>query len=454
MQNQNFARVTALALGIAGVLAFGQASASGFQIKENSNKALGRAFAGSASATGDASVVANNPAAMSTFKQSAVQADVTVIDLTADFSGGGTTAVGTPLTGNNGGDPGDATPVPSMAAIFPIGDTGMTLGAQVSAPFGLKTEYQDGWVGRYNALESDVKTIEVTLAASFNFGSEVSIGAGLIYQRAEATLSNAIDFGTALCAGSPAGPAACFNPASPFRPQMNDGSVSVTGDDTGIGWIVGMHIHPDDKLAIGFSHRSEIDQRLEGDVDFTVPSNVATVLAATAPGQFIDSKGMAPLTTPAVSTISVSYGITDTVRVMGDVSLTNWSSMRNVTIFAGPNNDVLSVEDFNWDDTVFASIGGEWDINQSFTLRAGYAQDQSPTRIETRTPRLPDADRQWGSIGLTWRSSDAFEVTAAYTRIFIDDPELSNIESSSGSTLSGTFDGHADLFGISAQYKF
>jgi len=40
-------QMSALALGIAGALAFGQAQASGFQLKENSAKALGRAFAGS-----------------------------------------------------------------------------------------------------------------------------------------------------------------------------------------------------------------------------------------------------------------------------------------------------------------------------------------------------------------------------------------------------------------------
>ena len=39
MHNQNFARITALALGIAGALTLGQAHASGFQIKENSTKA-------------------------------------------------------------------------------------------------------------------------------------------------------------------------------------------------------------------------------------------------------------------------------------------------------------------------------------------------------------------------------------------------------------------------------
>ncbi|QSX79005.1 outer membrane protein transport protein [Agrilutibacter solisilvae] len=57
-------RFTALALGIAGVLAFGQAHATGFQLREQSVKNLGRGQAGVATADDDASVVTNNPAAM------------------------------------------------------------------------------------------------------------------------------------------------------------------------------------------------------------------------------------------------------------------------------------------------------------------------------------------------------------------------------------------------------
>src|SRR5690606_1174001 len=85
--------MSALALGVAGVLAAGQADASGFQIRENSVKNLGRANAGTAVAWGDASVVLNNPAAMTNLDRTTFQADVTVIDLTADFSGSGTTAL-------------------------------------------------------------------------------------------------------------------------------------------------------------------------------------------------------------------------------------------------------------------------------------------------------------------------------------------------------------------------
>jgi len=54
-------RISALALGIAGALACGQAQASAFQLKENSVKAQGRAMAGSASAKGDASVGGEQP---------------------------------------------------------------------------------------------------------------------------------------------------------------------------------------------------------------------------------------------------------------------------------------------------------------------------------------------------------------------------------------------------------
>ena len=115
MQTASRLTLSSLALGIAGVLAFGQADASGFQIRENSAQNMGRANAGTAVAWGDASVVLNNPAAMVNIESTTLQADITMIDLTADFEGSGTTALGTPLTGGDGGDPGDPTPVPAMA---------------------------------------------------------------------------------------------------------------------------------------------------------------------------------------------------------------------------------------------------------------------------------------------------------------------------------------------------
>lgn len=438
-------QLSALALGVAGALAIAPAAhASGFQLKENSVKAMGRAFAGSATAQGDAAVVVNNPAAMSRFEQRTVQADVTAVDVSAEFTGSGTSAFGTPLNGGDGGDAGELAAVPAMSAIFPIGDTGLTVGAMVSAPFGLKTEYERDWIGRYHAVESDLRIVDLTLSASLAVTDRFSVGIGLIYEHAEATLSNAIDFGSSLAAAQVPG----------FAPQSADGFAEVTGDDTGIGWLFGVHWQPTDQLSIGYSHRSEIDQDLAGTVDYTVPGNAAAVLTATGQiGAFSDQPGFAPLTTPTIDTLSVAYAFNDRFSLMADVSRTGWESLRDVTIFRA-NGAVISNEPFDWVNTTFYSVGGEFRLSDALTLRAGIARDETPTNDAERTPRLPDADRNWLSVGLTWNASDALEVNGGYTYIRVDDPTINGVRSSSGSRLTGTYDSNVNLFGVSAQYRF
>lgn len=445
-----FTSVTALALGIAGALAFGQADASGFQLRENSVKNLGRANAGTAVARDDASVVVNNPAAMVNFDKTTVQTDVSVIDLTADFNGSATTALGTPVSGGDGGDPGKATPVPALAVVVPFDR--FTVGASVSAPFGLKTEYDPDWVGRYNAITSDVKTIDFTVSAAFAVTDRFSLGLGVIYQNTDVTLSNAIDFGTALCAGS-GNPANCFDPAYPFHPQGADGQVSVSGDDNSFGWIVGLQWRPTDQFAIGYSHHSKIDHDLVGKADFTTPGSVAAVFGALGVTTYNDGAIYAPLTTPSIDTVSMRWDVNDDFRLLGDIQRTGWSSLQNVTVYRANDTLLGPPEAFDWDDTMYYSLGGEWDMSDSLTFRAGIALDESPTNDLTRTPRLPDNDRNLYSLGLTWNVSNALSIDAAYQRINIDTPKI-NVVSSSSSRLRGQFNGHANLFGIAAQYRF
>jgi long-chain fatty acid transport protein len=458
MQTQSrFTQISALALGIASAFAFGQADAAGFQLKENSVKAMGRAFAGSAAAPGDASVVANNPAAMTQFDKNTVQADITVVDLSASFNGGGTDAFGGPLSGGDGGDAGDVTPIPALSAIFPAGDTGLTFGAMISAPFGLKTEYENGWVGRYHALKSEVEIVDLTLSASLDITDRFSVGIGAIYERAEAELTKAVDFGTAICA-NPSSAGLCAALPAVYGPQLQDGTAGIKGDDTGFGWLAGVHWRPTDKLTIGYSHRSEIDHELEGDATFDVPAPIRNVFNANpfppARNVFTNTDGKAKLTTPSIDTLSASYAFTDRFTLLADVSKTDWHSLQNVTIdFANPVQ-ADSIEQFGWDDTMFYSLGAEFALNDSFTLRGGIASDETPTNDDDRTPRLPDANRDWFSIGLTWMASEALEVNAGYTRILVDDPSINDPENSSGAHLVGQYDADVNLFGVSAQYRF
>lgn len=440
-------RFSVLALGIAGALSLGQVHASGFQLKENSVKSMGAAFAGAGVRTDDSSVVVNNPATMARFEGTSFQVDATVIDLSYQFKGSGTDALGRPLVGGDGGDAGDIAAVPAVSMIHKA-DNDLAFGIMISAPFGLKTEYDSGWSGRYFGQKSEVEIVDLTLAAAIDIvPNRFSVGAGVIYSRADVTLSRGIDFGTLLFSNASTRPL-------PFaRPQAADGIAEVQGDNTGYGWLVGANFSPTDKLAIGLSYRSEIDYELSGNADWTVPGNVAAVFAASPATRnlFQDGAITAKLTTPSVTSVDVRYAFTDRFAMMASWSETGWSSLREVRIdFANP--DPESIEPFEWRDTQFVSLGAELKLNERFTLRAGLAFDETPTHIETRTPRMPDDDRIWYSVGGTWNASDALEINFGYTRIEVDSAPLDL--DAGGSRLAGSFDGHADLYGVSAQYKF
>ncbi len=439
--------VTLLALGIAGALAFAPgAHAAGFQLKENSVKSQGMSFAGTAAKAGDASVVTNNPAVMTQFEGSTFQADVTAIDLNYEFEGTATDAFGRPMSGGNGGNAGDVTPVPAISYVRKL-DNGVALGAMISAPFGLKTEYDDNWVGRYFAHTSDVQIVDLTLSGAIDLSDRFSVGIGAIISRADVTLSRSVDFGTLLYSNPQTRPL-------PFaQPQAADGFVEIQGDDTGFGWLVGAHFRPTDNVSIGVSYRSEIDYELRGSADWTVPGNVAAVFGAspmTAP-LFQDGPGGANLTTPSVLSIGAHWQVNDRFALAATFAETGWSSLREVRIeFDNPDPD--AVEPFEWSDSTFVSLGAEYKLNDRWTLRGGIADDQTPTSLVHRTPRLPDDDRRWYSIGATWAVSDQLDVNFAFSHLKPDDPRVDI--TSSGSRIVGPFDGSANLYGVSAQYRF
>lgn len=469
------ARLSALAVAVVGALAIGNAAASGFQIRENSIKTLGRAFTGTTVAQDDATVAITNPAAMTNLTSTTVAVNASFIDLNGDFTGSGVAgapfatstnpavkALARPVTGGNGGDPGDVAPVPSFAVAMPLSGSleNLWVGFGVNAPYGLKTEWEKDWVGRYNAVTSDVKVVDATLSAAWKPSDQFSIGAGLIFQRAEVTLNNALDLGTAVCSQLAAGATTavglaaftsmCLAPTAPYKPGQNDGFFEVTGKDNGIGFVIGMQWKPTDKLAVGYAYKSEIDHELKGTVDFTVPANVMALPGMNT--RFADGAGGAALTTPSTHTFSAQYNVTDAVRLLGEYQRTSWSSLRNVTIRRG-DGTLIGTEDYHWSDSNMYSLGAEFDLSPAFTLRAGLGRDETPTHDENRTPRLPDNDRTLLSVGATWHATSNLSVDAAFMRVNLKEAPIHSV-SSTGTLLTGKVEGHANIFGIGASYKF
>ncbi len=455
MTASTFARVTALAVGIAGALAFGHAHAAAFQLKENSAKGLGRAFAGSTSAWGDASVVATNPASMRLLDGRQFQADLSAISFSAEFEKYGARHVGptgpgtgTPVSGGDGGDAGMIAPVPAAYFHVPFGENdNMHFGMSLTAPFGFKTEYDRDWVGRYHGVTTDLKAIDLGASFSYDVNPYVSFGASVFVEHLTIELSSAIDFGTAIYAqpgGAQLG----------FRPGNADGFYTVEGDNNAVGWTIGGTFSPTEDTNIALSYRSKVEHKITGGkAKFTVPTNAAAVLAARAPGQYVDTTGKATVELPASATVSVTHRINDRWTVMGDVSRTAWApSFDQVTIDFASNQADQSLP-FKYKDTTFGSLGAEYKLSDTITLRGGVAYDESPTSYSHRDVRVPDVTRKWLSLGLGWTPSENTEFNFGYTHLFTNEPAI-NLVSATGSTLQGKYKVGGDILAASINYKF
>lgn len=441
-------RFSLLAAGVAGVLFSGHAHAAAFQLKENSAKGQGRAFAGSASAPGDTAVVVNNPAAMRLLDGRQFSVGVSAISFSAKFDGEGRyvgptgPGTGAQIGGGNGGDGGTIAPVPALYFATPLGEN-MHLGASLTVPYGFKTEYDRDWIGRYQGIKTELQAIDAGLSFSYDVNPWVSFGASVFAERLDVDLSNAIDFGTALYAQGVPG----------FAPGSQDGYSRIKGNNTEVGFTLGGLFSVDEHTHIGLTYRSQVDHKIDdGKAYFDVPAAAKAVLALAAPGQYVDTSGKAKIIMPATATASFTHDINDQWTVMADVTRTAWSKFDTVTVDFGSAQPDSELE-FNYRDTTFVSIGTDYRMSDTLTLRGGLAYDQTPTTTQYRDVRVPDQTRKWLSLGLTWTPSERTEWNVGYTHLFVSDADVSGY-SVTASSINGSFDVGGDILAGSMTYKF
>src|SRR5207253_6238689 len=153
---------------------------------------------GAAATADDASIIFYNPAGMSLLPAGMqVSAGLALINLSAKFSDSGSIASTSPAPrplGNDGGDAGGLSAVPNVYFAMDVAPN-WKVGVGVSVPFGLKTEYDPTWVGRFQAIKSDIRTYNINPSVSYKLDDKTSFGFGLNYQKIDAELSRAVVLG-------------------------------------------------------------------------------------------------------------------------------------------------------------------------------------------------------------------------------------------------------------------
>lgn len=416
-------RLTGLVVSVAVGLTASQAGASGFQLKEQSAEGVGNAFAGSTAKAYDLSTAFFNPAGLTRLTGHEAHATGAYIIPKAQFSGSATTALGTAVTGNMGGDAAQDTFLPAMYGLYSPTDD-LRFGLAINVPFGMSTEYEAGWVGRYQALESSLHAMSIMPSVAYRVWDGLSLSAAPVFQYTSVKLTTGINNRGML----------------PF-----DGRQKLTAEDLGFGFNVAAMYEFNETSRIGINYRSRVHHHFEGETKY---QNVHPGLAALA--GFVNSDASAELTTPDVLSIGAYHEFTPEWAVVADVAWTNWSLFDELRVDAETGADGLTVE--NWHDTVFASVGGIWRPTENWSFRTGFAYDMSPIPDEHRTARIPGADRYWLAGGVSYAFEDWFKVDFGYTHIFVENATVN--ETTGQGTLVGTYENSIDIVSVGAKLRF
>ncbi|HVS55396.1 MAG TPA: outer membrane protein transport protein [Casimicrobiaceae bacterium] len=461
----------AAAVGSAALLAAGHAGladGSAFALQEQSGSGLGNAFAGGAATAEDASTIFTNPAGMSRLTNMQVVGAGSLICLQAKFSDNGSLPAAFQSLGGNGGDAGSCNVVPALYLAAPI-NSQWSVGIGVNVPFGLKTEYDSDWIGRFQAVKSKIETINVNPAVSFKASDMVTIGGGANYQHLKAELTSRVNYAGAIGRAAQQAAAAGQIPAAAITPLLTaytgaQSDAKITGNDGAWGWNIGVLVNIDPQTRFGASYRSTIKYDVSGSAEFSNPpvpalpaslAPVAGALANAVNGVLANGDVKLSLKLPDTANVSIFRQIDSKWDVMADVQYTGWSTVQNLTIVRS-TGAVLSTTPENFRDTWRASIGANYHYSDQWMFRGGLAFDQSPVRDAQRTPRLPDNDRTWISFGAQYKFSPQLLLDAGYTYIFVKDPSMNQ---NAGSTLtfgliSGTYKNNVNIVAAQVTYTF
>jgi long-chain fatty acid transport protein len=405
------------------------AAASGFQLIEQNASGLGNAYAGQAAAAENASTVFFNPAGMTMLPGRQVSGALHLIGPSAKFNDNGGTRspanASLPAAGTNGGDAGGWIPTGNAYASWQLSPQLWT-GLGISAPFGLKTDYDASFAGRFQSRLAEFKSLDINPSIAYKVNDAFSLGGGVSYQHGEITLNRSFFAGTEL-------------------PQ------SVKLSDSAWGWNIGAMVNLTPKTRLGLAYRSSISYDLGGTVSVTGVGAAGAKASVKLPDTF---------------TAALSHEVDARWQVLGDVTYTRWSQIKNVSLMltsaglgASPAGTTADTLDFEFRDTYRVGIGANYKWTPDFMLKMGIAYDRSPVPSAThRAVFLPDSDRYWLSLGGKYQLSKATTLDAGYAHIFMADADILRNKrvgaAGAQGIVSGSYKSSVDILSVQLTYAF
>ena len=310
------------------------------------------------------------------------------------------------------------------------------LGLGVYTRFGLGTEFDKDWPGRYNNIFTRVQSLSFNPNVAFKFTDALSLAVGAEVMWFDLYRENAID-ADGIFAPLPAG---------------GDVKAKLDGDSYGFGGNIALHYKPNDRWAVGLTYKSRVKQTVKGDAKFSRTVDLSPFV----PGvNFENTSARGDIVLPDSFGLGIMFRPYDKLSLEFDAIYTLWSTYDELKIKfsdplvpVDPDTDVSQM-DKKWRDVWRFQVGAEYDLNDLIDLRIGYVFDQIPDREKYADYMTPTNDRHiiTTGIGFSWEKAS---LDFSYSYLWFANRKIDNDVIGEAKFK----DGHTHLTGISFTYRF
>lgn len=389
-----------------------QVFASGFAVKDQGTKAMGMANAFVAVAD-DASAAWYNPAALAFQEGGSLTVGGQYVIPTVEFGA-------TKMDRENH-------LIPFSYISYNSDALPVTLGLAINAPFGLSTDWTNSGAAFTNPLAatdtltfSELQMININPVVAFKINDNLSIAGGFSY-----FLVNKVAFDNAL--------------------------VTQHGDGDGFGGNAAIYYNSD-TFNVGVSYRSRVKLKVNG------TAAALPAIAAINPA-FVGTSSTANVEVTLPDTISagIAFHPSDDWTLSAQYDWVNWKTFDSLDFVYGPSvlnaatGTTKSVAQ-NWKASSSFSVGAEWAYNNKMRARFGYAYDQTPVSDPEFSPRIPDNDRHFFTVGYGYDISKDATVDLAYGYIKANNRTQALSPATSG--RNGIYKSSLHIASASFSYRF
>jgi long-chain fatty acid transport protein len=306
-------------------------------------------------------------------------------------------------------------------------------------PFGLGTEWDDDFIGRYIATKTDLMVFDLGVSMAYQLSESVAFGIGVDYMTATIELYNDVGL------------------VNPFNQQLTDvaqAHLKSEGLNSTWAWNAGLLWKIGGGFSVGASYRSDFTINGDGNATFTQVPTGYPEFDALLPTIF-PFDGEVPIEASIAFPDFWNVGLAwqnEKWTLSGQYGVMGWSVYETLPIIFPENPEFSSVREENWEDAWQWRVGIELRASQHWELRLGYLEDETPQPPESMSPLLGDGSRKSYMGGLSYRSTnERFRFDVAYEYV---DLEERSTEGQAYDGFDGVYEGQSPLLHMSLTFKF